>query len=212
MVGRSYDWLWGLAGGIILSCILKWWLNGVWSEEITWPIYIVIHSAHAVVFFIIRTWIRGWIKEEETPSVWESIYMSLHWAGLYLALFPLFVLYPVSYDGIGAVGTQVLMQEGWWNPAVWGECWLKQMQVTGWVGISVYLTIIGGLIVYVIKANWDREKWGWRHIAVSISFFVVGSAVALWYAPITIHIVGAIVEGIGKFLRLVANVLDFLAP
>ena len=41
-----------LGGGVIASAILKWWLSNMLSEDVTWPIYIVIHSAHAVVFFI----------------------------------------------------------------------------------------------------------------------------------------------------------------
>ena len=121
-----------------------------------------------------------------------------------MQLYSLLVLYPVSYDGIGAIGTQTLMQEGWWNPLVWVECWWMQMQAMGWIKTCIAIIALGGLVLYIAKANWGEWKW-----------IIIGEAIALpllWYFPFVMFLLSCICEGVVGLLLSLDAVLDFLSP
>lgn len=197
---RSYDWIYGVLFLPIHCCILKWLLNVFWSEEITWLNFISIYGVLSLL--VILTY---FLITRSSEDLLITIPGCVIMAGTILGLFPLFVLSPVCNDIIGAVGTEDLMQQGWWDPLVWCECWWKQMQAMGWIKISICLIAFACLAVYVIKENWGESKW--EVIAVCALLIL-----SLWYAPFIMFWICTIGEYIVDLLLLVGYVFTFLSP
>lgn len=197
---RSYDWIYLVFFLPIQCCILKWWLNGVWSEEITWLNFISIYGVLSLLVILTQFL----IKRGSEDFLYNTVGSVLR-AGNVLGLFPLLVLYPVYYDGIGGSGTEELMQQGWWNPLVWCECWWVQIQAMGWIKNSICLMAFACLAVYVIKKNWGELKWA----GIAVCALLIPS---LWYAPFIMFVICTVGGCIGKLLLLGGCVFDFLSP
>lgn len=198
---RSYDWIYGVLFLPIQCYILKGWLNLAWSEEITWLNFISIYGVLSLL--VILTY---FLITRSSEDFLITIFGCVCMAGTILGFFPLLVLCPVSIDGIGAVGTEELMQQGWWNPLVWCECWWAQMQAMGWIKNSIYLIALAAcLAVYVITENWG----GLKETGIAVCALLI---LSLWYAPFIMFAICAIGEYIVDLLLLVGYVFTFLTP
>ena len=196
---KVYEWLCCIMGILIMGCLLKWWLNGVWSENITWINFISLYATLCMVVIVIY-----FISKKSLDDFFTNTFGCIMMTGAGLGVFPMLVLYPVYYEGIGARGTEELMQEEWWNPLTWGECWYRQMAEIGWVAFIIVGVVAVILLVYVIKANW--KEWEW------MLFSVLFVCAIVWYAPFIIFLLRVIVSGVINLILSLGGVLSLLSP